>query len=185
MNRIAKSLVTAAVALSLGPAAAGAQTKTIPGETATVTATVEAIEQSTRALTLKGEDGMYVTVNVPKDVKRFDAIKVGDKLTATYYTNVVLRLKHPGEKDVDSASDKVTRGEGAKPVRTGATQRTITATIAAIDLKVPSVTFTGPNNWKYSSKVQDLALLKTVKVGDKVEITWTEALLVSFGAPAK
>ena len=65
------------------------------------------------------------------------------------------------------------------PGGTRATQRTITATITAIDMATPSVTFTGPNGWKYSSKVQDKAALAKVKVGDKVDIVWTEAVLVS------
>ena len=47
---------------------------------------------------------------------------------------------------------------------------------------MPSATFTGPNGWKYTSKVQDTAALAKVKVGDKVEITWTEAVLVSVEA---
>jgi hypothetical protein len=79
----------------------------------------------------------------------------------------------------------VTRSSGAKPGVTGASQRTITATITAIDSKIPSITFSGPNNWKYSSKVQDTKMLSQVKVGDKVDITWTEALLVSFDSPKK
>ena len=33
---------------------------------------------------------------------RFDGLKVGDKLSATYYDNIVLRKKEPGEKDVNS-----------------------------------------------------------------------------------
>jgi hypothetical protein len=45
--------------------------------------------------------------------------------------------------------------------------------------QTPSITFTGPNGWKYTSKVQDKDALAKVKVGDKVEITWTEAVLVS------
>ncbi len=44
----------------------------------------------------------------------------------------------------------------------------------------PSITFAGPNNWKYSTRVQDLDALKRVKVGDKVDITWTEALILSL-----
>jgi hypothetical protein len=164
-------------------AAAGiavAQTKVVTGETTTVTATVEAIEQSTRTLTLKLDDGSYETIVAPASVERFDAIKVGDTLTARYYDNIVLRVKRPGEKDVDTAGDAVTRTAGKMPGGTAATQRTITATITAIDWKVPSITFSGPNNWKYTSKVEDTAALKTVKVGDKLDITWTEALLVGF-----
>ena len=68
--------------------------------------------------------------------------------------------------------------EGA-PAGTMSYQRTITATITAIDPSVPSIQFSGPNGWKYSSKVQDKAALAKVKVGDKVDITWTYVVLMS------
>ncbi len=44
----------------------------------------------------------------------------------------------------------------------------------------PSISFSGPNNWTYSSPVEDRKALERVKVGDKVDIMWTVALLVSF-----
>ena len=59
-------------------------------------------------------------------------------------------------------------------------QRTITATITAIDQAVPSITFKGPNNWTYTSRVEDKAALAKVKVGDKVDITWTAAMILSL-----
>jgi hypothetical protein len=64
-------------------------------------------------------------------------------------------------------------------------QRTITAKITAIDPKVPSISFTGPNGWNYSTRVQDKAALAKVKEGDRVDITWTAAAVVAFGEPPK
>ena len=162
-----------------------AQTKTVPGETETITATVEAIDSSSRTLTLKGPKGNYVTVAVPPDVSRFNSIKVGDKLTATYYTNLVLSVQKPGDKPRNSGEAALTSSASGKPGATAAKQRTITAEITAIDMKVPSISFKGPNGWAYSSKVEDKDALSKVKVGDKVDITWTEAMLVGFDAPKK
>ena len=181
-----RTIAGAMVALVCGVAASGvaAQTKVIPGEMEKVTATVEAVDHATRTVTLKLKDGTFETIVAPASVQRFDAIKVGDTLQATYYDNIVVRVKRPGEKDVDTAAEALTKTPGTGPGATAAAQRTITATITAIDPKVPSITLVGPNNWKYSSRVQDPNVLKTVKVGDKLDITWTEALLVSF-APAK
>ena len=71
----------------------------------------------------------------------------------------------------------------SKMAATASKQRTITATIAAIDPAVPSVTFTGPNNWKYTARVHDKDALAKVKVGDKFDITWTEAVLLSIDQP--
>lgn len=177
-----KRTILAATFLAATASLAGAQTKTLPGEMKTETATVEAIDHARREVTLKEANGLYSTIEVPADNKKFDSIKVGDKVTARYYDNVVIRVKQPGEKDVDTDSAAVTRGSNAKPGGTAATQRTITATITAIDMKIPSVTFTGPNNWKYSSKVQDKNALSKVKVGDKVDIVWTEAVMISLDA---
>ena len=181
-------IVTAVAAAALAAPMSGtatAQSKTITGETKVVTATIEAIEHASRTVTLKEADGTYHTVDVPADVTKFDAMKIGDKMTVRYYENVNVRLKAPGEKDKDSDTAALTGSGGKKPGGTGATQRTITATITQLDPKVPSITFTGPNGWKYSSHVEDKEAIKKVKVGDKVDITWTEAVLVSVETPKK
>jgi hypothetical protein len=153
--------------------------KTVPGNTKVVTATVEAIERTGREVTVKKEDGNFEVIYVPAAFKRFDTLKVGDRITARYYETLVLRMAAPGQKDVDTATSGVVRPEGA-PGGTASRQQTITATITAIDPRVPSITFTGPRGWTYSSRVEDTKALAKVKVGDKVDITWTEALILSL-----
>jgi len=118
-------------------------------------------------------------------VQRFSSIKVGDTLTARYYENLVIRKKQPGEPDVDTSGEGVTKGGIDKPARTAAKQRTITATITALDPKVPSITLSGPNKWTYSARIEDKKVLEQVKVGDKVDLTWTEALLLEFDVVKK
>ena len=178
MKRLLVGIIAVAVLVSMAGTAM-AQTKTISSEMRTETATIEAIEASTRTLTLKKPDGTFVQTVAGPDMKRFAELKVGDKVTARFYENVVLMLKQPGEKAVDTGGKATTGSEQVLPGGTRAKQRTITATITAIDMNVPSITFTGPNNWKYTSRVQDKAALAKVKVGDKVDIVWTEAVLVS------
>jgi len=181
---VTKQLIpfVAGAVLACGAGSAGAQvSKTLTGETSTVTATVESIEKMSRQVTLKNEDGTYEVLTVPQSVKRFDGLKVGDKVRAHYYENVVFRQKAAGEKDTDTSTASVTpTSAGAKPNGTVASQRQITATITAIDPKVPSISFDGPNDWHYTTKVHDKKALSQVKVGDKVEVTWTAAALVSF-----
>ena len=175
--------ITAGFAALMVLAAGGAYaqvTKTITGDVKTSTGTVEAIEKASREVTIKKADGTYTTVDIPQGAKRFDTMKIGDKVSFRYYENIVLRMKAPGEKDTDTGAAAITPSPGTGPSGTMAKQRTITATITAIDPAVPSITFTGPNDWKYSSRVQDKKALAKVKVGDKVEITWTTATLVSF-----
>ncbi|HJZ71202.1 MAG TPA: hypothetical protein VKE51_05645 [Vicinamibacterales bacterium] len=170
---------TVAAVLAMTAGAAGAQTKTITGETKIVTATVEAIEASSREVTVKKPDGNYEVFYVPQGVKRFDTLKIGDKVTAKYYENMVLTVQRPGEQAVDKTSGGTVRSQSSAAA-TSSHQRTITATITAIDPKLPSISFSGPNGWKYSTRVEDKAALAKVKVGDKVDITWTEAMIVSL-----
>ncbi len=179
MKQVSMFLVAAVLIVTFAGVLA-AQSKSFTRETQKVTATVEAIAADTRTLTLKDPDGEYYDFTVSDEVKRFSEIKVGDTITVRYYSTVVVRLKAPGEKAIDSATEAATPGSGVRPAGTLAKQRPITATSEAIDPKVPSIKFKGPNGWNYSSRIQDRKVLKTIKVGDRVDITWTEAALLSI-----
>src|SRR5690349_17068766 len=63
--------------------------KTITGETKTQTVSVESIEKASREVTVKKPDGKYDVLYVPPSVRRFDTLKVGDKITTKYYENMV------------------------------------------------------------------------------------------------
>ena len=178
MKRFVVGLVAAAGLVSMAHTVL-AQSKTVRSEMRTETGTIEAIEASTRTLTLKKADGTFVTTVAGPDIKRLDELKLGDTVNVRYYENVIIRVKQPGESDVVSSAKGTTGSEQVLPGGTRAKQVTITATITAIDPTAPSITFTGPHGWKYSSKVQDTEALAKVKVGDKVDIVWTEAMLVS------
>jgi hypothetical protein len=185
MKRVIPVLTWVGLATVALVASAPAQVKELPGDVVSVSGTVEAIDHTSRVLSLKNAKGEIVTVDVPADVKRFAEIKVGDTITARYYDNVTVRLKKPGETVVNTDKAAVTPGSGAKPAGTAATQRTMTAVIEAIDPKVPSITFKGPQGWSYNRHVLDKDVLKQVKVGDKVDFTWTEAVTIEVAAPKK
>ena len=57
--------------------------------------------------------------------------------------------------------------------------RRMTASIVAIDKSASSISFEGPNGWKYSRRVVDPTVFDQVKVGDKVDIIWNTDLTVS------
>ena len=179
MKKLVLGIIAAAVLVPMARTAM-AQSKTVSSEMKTATGTIEAVEAQTRTITIKKSDGTYTTIVAGPDITRFAEVKVGQKVNVRYYENVIVRVKKPGEPDTDTKAAATTGSEQAMPGGTKAKQRTITATITAIDPNVPSVTFTGPNGWKYSSKVQDTEALSKVKVGDKVDFVWTEAMMVSL-----
>ena len=59
------------------------------------------------------------------------------------------------------------------------TQVTITASIEAIDREMSSVTLKGSEGNVKTVKVMDPKNLDKVKVGDRIAITYTEALAIS------
>jgi hypothetical protein len=167
MKRV--KIILSASGLVLALAIPGwAQVKELPTQTVTVAGTVETIDQARRVDVLEG-------------AKRFNEIKVGDKVKATYNNHVMVRLKEPGEPAVNTENtSKVTSvGEGTRPGGTAAVERIMTATIAAIDKSTSSITFVGPNEWKYSRRVVDPMVLDKLKVGDRIDITWNTDVTVS------
>jgi hypothetical protein len=142
-------------------------------------AVIQAIDHAGRAITLKFEDGTITTVVAGPEVKRFDELKVGDKVTFMYYESVVYAIQKPGEKPPAPEATAVTRGQGASPAATLSRQLTTTVTINAIDEKVPAVTFTTEDGRKMSVKVENPKNIVGLKVGDKVQVTYTQALAVS------
>jgi hypothetical protein len=184
MMKTLNTLVLAGSVLTLAASAAAAQMKTIPAETITKTVTIEAIEQSHRLLTVRSDDGTYDILQVPTAYKRFSELKVGDSITARYYSSLIVRIKEAGEKAVDTTNAAETPGTGKNPGGTIAMQRTVTVTVTAIDPKAPSITVKGPNGWTYTSRVNDTEALAKVKVGDRLDVTWNDAVLISV-TPAK
>ena len=62
----------------------------------------------------------FVAVNVPESVTRFNELKVGDKVKATYNNNVIVRLKPAGEAAVDTADTGYARGADQRQAGDGA-----------------------------------------------------------------
>jgi hypothetical protein len=175
-----RSAVTVAVTLSLTAATwTFAQQKEIPGEMVTIKGQVEAIDHTQRVLTLKMEDDKYENINVPEGAKGFDEIKIGDSLQVRYYDNVTARLKKPGEPDVNMAELGAIPAKSASPGGTISAQRRMTVKVTAIDHAKGVATYEGPNGYKYSRRIQDKEMAKKLKVGDKIDVTWTEAVQIS------
>ena len=134
---------------------------------------MEAIDQAKRVVTIKTDAGELETVDVPEGAKRFNELKVGDKVKATYNNTVIAILKQPGEPPVDTSRTLRTGGEGERPGGSMAMERRMTVNVDAIDKSKSSITFVGPNGWKYSRVVTDPNVLDMLKVGDKMTSSGT------------
>jgi hypothetical protein len=84
----------------------------------TAVATIQAIDSTTRSVTLKNEKGEEDTFQIGPEVKRFDEFKVGDKVRLTYYESVVFQLRKPGETS-NPAGTAGAAGRSSTPVDNG------------------------------------------------------------------
>jgi Cu/Ag efflux protein CusF len=146
-------------------------------------ATIEAIDSTNRLVTLKGSKGDTVTLPVDEDVVRFDQMKVGDTVTATYEESVAYEIEAPGATTPTGEAVAAAPLAGSKPGVAGMSMTVATVTIEAIDPVTPAVTVKTADGDVMSFRVRHKKNLKNVKVGDKVVITHTKALMVAVEAP--
>ena len=113
------------------------------------------------------------------DVTRFDQLKVGDTIKATYYESLVFELRKPGV--ASTAPGGAIAGGRLKDVPGGAlgAQQTTTVTVKAVDMNVPSITVVTADGRTLTRKIAEKKNLEGVKAGDRIDITYTQAVVVS------
>lgn len=190
-----QKLVLAAVAAAMVAAPAIAQQgATVVGkgpgvvgvaQTASVTATITAIDAASRAITLKGPQGKETTVVAGPEVKNFAQLKVGDSVDLSFVESLVLELKKGGGKPVAWTVKEGAVGAkpGEKPAGAAGRQVTVVGDVIGVDTAAKTVTVKGPQR-TVELKVKDPEQLKLIAKGDQIEATFTEAMAISV-TPAK
>lgn len=144
------------------PAAGGVVSTELSGE-------VMIVNTETRLMTLKDAEGKFHVLHVPPEVTRLDKIKIGDKVTITEYTSMLIELvpsKDAGPIAATMTTD-IDRTAGKKPGGSMTETLTLFGKIVGLDKAAGKVTIEGPNQTK-TFDVQDRAMLDGVKVGDGV-----------------
>lgn len=153
--------------------------------TATATATVTKIDQKTRAVTIKTDDGQTYSFVASSAVKNLAQVKKGDKITVQYAESVAYQVRKHGTAALTTTDVGVAAAPGEKPAGVVAQQTMLTVTITAIDPGAPSVTVKGPKGNTKTIKVKDPQNLQGIKVGDVVDLTYTEAVAVKVDEVTK
>ena len=156
-------------------------------QTITATAVVKKIDQKTRMVTLKGSDGQTKTIHVSEEVKNLPQVKRGDLVTIAYYESIAWELRKRGTAtpSVDAAADASRNPAGQMPGAVAGAAVNVVAKITKIDKKTGEVTLKGPKGKTVQVKVKDTSRLDSVKVGDLVDITYTEAMAISVERATK
>lgn len=181
MNRNGRSIAVIA-AFSLLASCAGSQKPAGQMENVTeLQATVTAVDLPQRLITLKGEGLEEVVVEATDAVKNLDQVNVGDVVTVSYTEALAWQVRAAGQggPGVGTGEDVTTAAPGAKPSVAAKQTFKITASITAIDMEKGTVTLMGPQGNSRTFKARDPGNLKKVKVGDLVDLTYTQALAIA------
>jgi hypothetical protein len=180
-------LVAAGVAMMACPAFSQPQTsveiqrgtdKTTVTGTATVIATVVAIDPATRTVTLKDKNGKIEKLEAGNEVHNFDQLKVGDVVTTEYQEARSLSLKKTnGPRSRKERQILQPAASGTKPGGTITREVTVVGDVVTVDAKRSHITIRGPQG--KVDVVVDPEQLKHIRVGDQVEIVHTEAVAIS------
>jgi hypothetical protein len=192
LTAAALTAVTVTGGLWMNPGTALAQAGPMPvvatQQQTVMTATITAIDLSTRHVTLSGPGGKAVTVHAADQVKNLGQLKVGDRVAATYYESLLIsgRKASPGDNSVKAMSTSQVEDERGQGGGAAGMQRAVTvvAKVMALDKPNGQITLLGPMGNIRTFKVQNPSLLTHMTIGDDVVISYTEAWAVALAQAA-
>ncbi|QDK37022.1 hypothetical protein [Bdellovibrio sp. NC01] len=157
-----------------------------------VASTVEAeakvisVDKKKRTIKVRDENGEELTMNVGPDIRNFDQIKKGDSIHVSYIESLAWELKKGSDAPitVTESSDIERAAPGQKPGGLVRNKVTATGVVTAVDKDKKHVTVKGPRR-SVVLQVPKTEVLNKIKVGDKVEATYTEALAISIKPEVK
>ncbi len=146
-----------------------------------VTAEITSIDHDARVVVLEDEGGNVEWVYAEPEIKRFDELKVGDKVTFRYYESVLSQVRKASDTapSQGASEPKMVSGTGPRPSGIVSQQFSARVTVRGIDPKAKAVTVTLEDGRAMSFEVIDKKILKEIKVGDKIDITYTAAFMIT------
>jgi hypothetical protein len=149
-----------------------------------LTTKIEAVDVEKRLITVRGQDGKPVELEVSPEVRNLPQIHAGDNMNIVYYQAIGAEFKAPGTgvKGVEQETVGGRAAPGEKPAAHAGQQTRATVKIDSVDAATNTVKFTGPKGVQRTVAVKDpkaQAFIKQLKPGDEVELTYTEAVAIS------
>ena len=181
-------LIPAATVFALLTACATQPPDPVRAETVEeVSATVDAVDRDTRMVLLRSADGEAVAMEVSPTVRNFAQVRAGDRVVVRYYTALAAELRRRGDGSGETEAPVTTETaerapEGSRPAGIVGTQTHQTVRITHVNNKNHIVTFFGSDGISRSMPVrtpQGREFIRKLKVGDEVDVTYTEAVAIS------
>jgi Cu/Ag efflux protein CusF len=154
----------------------------------TIHAKIQAIDPSTRQVTLTGRSGTSVTTVAGPNV-RLELLKVGDTVNAKYYRSVAFLVSQPGATAPEDQMTQMIAQPVQAPGGIGVRLTKVSGLVVGIDMAAHSIDVVNPSGGGvYTLDVTDparIASLSQLKVGDTITAVISQALAASIEPASK
>jgi hypothetical protein len=155
-------------------------------DTSTVAVKVVEVDRATRKVTLADDAGNKASFVAGPEIRNFDQLHVGDKLTATLKDRLTVYVRPAGAGDAAGATYAAAVAaapKGAKPGGIVAESYEVIATVSDIDTAKRIATLKFADGSAHPVEVRPDVDMARYKVGDNVIIRVTSALAVLATQP--
>jgi len=147
-------------------------------------ATVVAVDQSTRQVTLQDDaDGTTFSVTAGPEVRNLPQLAAGDRVQLDYFQATTVSMADPADSGEEAAAIVAGRApEGAKPGAAAVTTRSFVVTVVSYDADSGLATLRTPDGLTRRTTVPPVlrSFAQNRGPGSRVLVTMTEALAVTI-----
>jgi hypothetical protein len=154
----------------------------VASTTREMVAAVDRVDARTRTIVVRGPDNKPQTLQLGPEVRNFDQIRRGDRVRLHYEEAVAVRMAPRGSQVEPETVVGAARAEpGARPAAGTMAATRAQVRITAVDAANNMVSFVGPSRVERTAAVRAPELrefLKTLRVGDRVDVAVVEAIAI-------
>lgn len=149
-----------------------------------VTASVEAVDEKNRVVTLKGPEGNVFSVPVSDEVENLDKVKAGDAVDIDYLQSVAVDVKKSeGLPTITETEEDAAQAEaGELPGGVALRKVRVITDVLDVNEDEQSVLVRGPLGHLTEVEVRDPKVLSSLEEGDQVDLTYIEGVAISMRA---
>jgi Cu/Ag efflux protein CusF len=179
-----KPFAALAVVFALG-AAQAAHAQTLKGGAIAVgqteaVVTVTKVDADARTVTFRGPKGGVGVLNVPAEAQNLDQVKPGQRYRMKYVEALALTVEKGGKPSAGVAERVTLAPKGAKPGGISVRSAQISGVIDAIDYTDRYLALRGPKGNTLVFRAADEVNLDALSAGDRITLTYTEALAIEM-----
>lgn len=179
-------LGAAASALLFAAACADNNRSAAVESAAAVSATVAAVNRSARTVDLTTEDGEFIRMTAPPEMRNFDQIEPGDVATLEMFGSMEVRVADPGAPAEPQTMALLGRApDGARPGAVAGFVTSLTVRFVSYDPATFRATVIMPDGEQVVVPVEPgmRAFAAARTQGERIEVTFTDAAALFVDAP--